>query len=272
MNDHWIHLDAAIKLQASRHHASLVSRETSQLNMICTMLRLFAQTALPRPNPTPWNDDAGPDRMDHDFSDPSIEYIYGITTNLARLIKRIYDLTQHLAFYNGREYPTTLLAACEELGDHLSSWNIDIEPFSAIGTEREDARQVARAQSRAFHSAALIYYYRSVQNCKREYLDTEQENTLLAMNEAEEWKIHLIKGSSAPAPLTWPAFIASCEAIGEYRQRWNEWWTRVEKYRLKNFSKQHSIVQQVWGKLDRSGSPTDWRDVLAEMNFRIIPV
>lgn len=238
------------------------------------MLRLFAQTALPWPDPTPWStsNNTGPDRTDHDFADPSIEYIYGITTNLARMIKRIYEMTQHLAFYRDIECPATLLAACEELGDHLNSWSIDLEPFSAIGTEREDARQVARAQSRAFHSAALIYYHRSVQNCKREYLNSEQENTLLAMNEAEDLKIRLIKGGSAPAPLTWPAFIASCEAIGEYRQRWNRWWSRVEKYRLKNFSKQHSIVQQVWRKLDRSGYPMDWRDVLVEMNFRIIPV
>jgi hypothetical protein len=100
----------------------------------------------------------------------------------------------------------------------------------------------------------------------------EQENILLAMNEAEDLKLCLIKDSSVPAPLTWPAFIASCEAIGEYRQRWNEWWVRVEKYRLKSFSKQHSIVQQVWKKLDRSESLTDWRDALVEMNFRIIPV
>lgn len=236
------------------------------------MLRLFAQTALPRPDPIPWSDDSGPDRMDHDFSDPSIEYIYGITTNLARLIKRIYRVTQHLAFYKRSEYPTAFLDACEELGDHLSSWKIDSEPFSAIGTEREDARQVARAQTRAFHSAALIYYYRSIQNCDRQYLAAEQENTLFAMNEAEDLKLCLIKDSSVPAPLAWPAFIASCEAVGEYRQRWNEWWVRVEKYHLKSFSKQHSIVQRVWERLDRSDASIDWRDALAAMNYRIIPV
>lgn len=236
------------------------------------MLRLFAQTALPWPDPIPWSEDIGPDRMDHDFSDPSVEYIYGITTNLARLIKRIYRITQHLAFYHGGEYPATLLAACEELGDHLSSWTIDSEPFSAIGTEREDARQIARAQARAFHSAALIYYYRSVQNCNREYLNTEQESTLLAMNDAENLKLCLVDGNSVPAPLAWPAFIASCEATGEYRQRWSEWWARVERYRLKSFSKQHSIVQRIWEGLDKSHDTIDWRSVLGAMNFRIIPV
>ncbi|RQM05818.1 hypothetical protein DH86_00002129, partial [Scytalidium sp. 3C] len=153
-HDHWIHLEAAIQLQASRHYASLLSRETRQLNSICRMLRLFAQTALFQPEPKPWptsgyviNDD------DLDSLEPSIEFIYGITPSIARAILKIYRLTQHIAYYPDREYPQALLQSCEKAGDELSSWKISSEPFSTIDLRQEPMLAIARAQARAFYHA-----------------------------------------------------------------------------------------------------------------------
>lgn len=272
INDHWIHLEAAIQLQASRHHAHLVSRETRQLNIRCTMLHLFAQTALFKPEPKPWNGEIHVlNCMTQDYSDASIEYLYGITTTLATSIDKIYRLTQYLAYYEDQKYPETLLEACESLGDELHFWTIDSESFTTIVTEQDYTLQVVRAQAKAFHYAALIYYYRSVQNCDRKDLGSEQEATLLAMNEAEDLKLLFVKEDSSPAPITWPAFIASCEAMGEHRRKWDKWWARVEKYRLRNYSIQQSIVHRVWVELDKSTTPLDWREVLAVMNLRVIP-
>ncbi|KFY42186.1 hypothetical protein V494_02551 [Pseudogymnoascus sp. VKM F-4513 (FW-928)] len=272
-SDHWIHLEAAVQLRASRHYSSLVSQETRQLNSIGRMLHLFAQTAQPRLEPKPWPglDEFSSD-SDSDPLEPSIEFIYGITTFIAGAILRIYRITQYIAYYKGQEYPEALMQACETLGDELCSWSIHVEPFSAIDPKQEHTLKVARAQARAFYYASLIYYYRSVQNCQRKSLHLEQQAAISAMNEAEDLKLLLGDDSSLPAPITWPAFIASCEAVGDDRQEWDKWWNRVQKYRMGNYTKQQSIVRRVWAHLDSNNTSVDWRDSLAAMDLRIIPV
>ena len=237
------------------------------------MLHLFAHTALFQPEPEPW---LGVDRVSNgaglDFLEPSIEFIYGITPSIARDILKVYRLTQYIAYYKDQEYPETLLQACETLGDELCSWRISSEPFSTIDPKQEHMLEIARAQAKAFYYAALIYYYRSVQKCTRECLHLEQQAAIAAMNEAEDLKLAFGKDSSLPAPITWPAFIASCEAVDEDRQHWDKWWNRVQKYRMGNYSKQQNIVRTVWAELDNGETAIDWREVLAAMNLRIIPV
>ncbi|KAE8423816.1 fungal-specific transcription factor domain-containing protein [Aspergillus pseudocaelatus] len=273
VHDHWIHLEAGFRLQASRHHSPLISRETGQLNAICTMLRLFAQTAQPNMEPLPWiSKNPCFEARACDYSNPSIEYLYGITSAIARSIDKIYLATQHLSYYKNQSYPPGLMEACEALGDELCSWTMCSESFSAVGSEEEQAIQVAHAQAKAFHYASLIYYYRSVQNCDASSLCVEQEATLAAMNEAEDLKACFFDRTSRPAPISWPAYIASCEAVGEMRQNWDQWWIRVQAYRLKSFSKQHATIHQVWAILDRSPTSLDWRKALEALNIRIIPV
>lgn len=119
-NDHWIHLDAAVQLQASRHYARFVSRETRQLNSICRMLHLFAQTAQTQQEPKPWPGAKHiPSDAHSDFLKPSIEFIYGITTSIAGAILKIYQLTQYIAYYKDQGYPESLAQECETLGDTL---------------------------------------------------------------------------------------------------------------------------------------------------------
>ncbi|KAB8204207.1 fungal-specific transcription factor domain-containing protein [Aspergillus parasiticus] len=273
IHDHWIHLEAGFRLQASRHHSPLISRETGQLNAICTMLRLFAQTAQPTPEPLPWTSKKPWfEARACDYSNPSIEYLYGITSTIARSIDKIYLATQHLSYYKNRSYPQGLMEACESLGDELSSWTICSESFSAVGSEEEQTLQVAHAQAKAFHYASLIYYYRSVQSCDASSLSVEQEATLAAMNEAEDLKACFFDRTSSPAPISWPAYIASCEAVGAMREEWEKWWIRVQTYGLKSFSKQHATIHQVWAIVDRSQTSLDWRKALEILNIRIIPV
>ena len=83
-SDHWIHLEAGIQLQESRHYASLVSQETRLLNNICRMLLLFAQTTVAQPKPKPWPEfDNVPTWTDFHFLEPNVEFLYGITISIA---------------------------------------------------------------------------------------------------------------------------------------------------------------------------------------------
>lgn len=236
------------------------------------MLRLFTQSAQHKLDPLQWvSNKPWFETRACDYSNPSIEYLYGITSTIARSIDKIYVATQHLSYYENRIFPSGLLEACEALGDELCSWTICSESFSAVGSKEEDILPVAHAQAKAFHYASLIYYYRSVQNCDGSLLTMEQEATLAAMNEAEDLKESLFEPSSRPAPISWPAYIASCEAVGKQREEWKKWWARVQTYRLKSFSKQYDTIQQVWERLDHQCT-SDWRKELDALNIRIIPV
>lgn len=293
MSDHWIHLEAGIKLQASRHYSMLVSRETCLLNNICKMLHLFAQTTLPILTPKPWPGyDHVPRGADFYSLEPSIEFLYGITTSIAGAIFKIYRLSQYVAYYRDQsprpeqEFPASLLQACEELADALGSYTITTESFSSMSPTEAEGHMVdiARAQAKAFHNAALIYYYRSIQQCSRGCLYQEQRAVLDAMNEAEELKVKASTAgntrpgsgssqaqSSFPAPITWPAFVASCEAVGEERQAWDGWWRRVQGYGMRNYGQQYATVCRIWERMDENESE-DWREMLADLGVRILPV
>ncbi|CAG8106900.1 unnamed protein product [Penicillium nalgiovense] len=276
MSDHWIHLEAGINLQASRHYAMLVSHETCLLNNICKMLHLFGQTTLPHRTPKPWPGyDYVPRGADFYSLEPSIEFLYGITISIAGAIFRIYRLSQYVACYKSQdqEYPETLLQACETLADDLGSYTITSELFSTIDSSEAEAYMVdiARAQAKAFHNAALIYYYRSIQQCARSCLHQEQQAVLTAMNEAEDLKVSFGRQTSFPAPITWPAFVASCEAVGEERRSWDIWWRRLEVYGMRNYHRQYATVHSIWGKLGEDET-RDWREVLDTVGLRILPV
>ncbi|KAL4877604.1 fungal-specific transcription factor domain-containing protein [Aspergillus karnatakaensis] len=305
MADHWIHLEAGIKLQASRHYATLVSKETCLLNNICKMLHLFGQTTLsPFVNSKPWpGHDAVPRGADLDSLEASIEFLYGITPSIARAIFKIYRLSQYVAYYRREqveeEYPESLLSACESLADTLSSYAITSESFSSINAATIGAEEhmldIARAQAKAFHNASLVYYYRSIQQCSRASLHQEQRAVLDAMNEAEDLKVNTSTAapplinttltstgdSSFPAPITWPAFVASCEAVGEHRKEWDTWWRRVQAYGMRSYEQQYAIIKMIWGRLEKdrghedqehSDGELDWREILAELGVRILPV
>ncbi|KAM0716241.1 hypothetical protein Q7P37_007686 [Cladosporium fusiforme] len=271
--DHWVHLDAAMQLQASRHFANVVSSDTRQLNTICTMLHLFAQTALLSPEPKPWGgswdvlNGAGLDALS-----PSIEYIYGISRPTANALLKIYRLSQCLNYHKETGYPENLMQACEDLGDELCSWSATSEKFTAIESDQVSMLKVARAQAKAFHHAALIYYYRSIQKCAREDLHMEQKAVLAAMNEAESLKKAAPGDVAMPAPITWPAFMASCEAVGDEREGWREWWQQIQRYKMANYASQQDIVLQIWQEMDKVEGCQDWRELLVALDVRVLPV
>lgn len=276
IGDHWIHLEAARQLQASRHFAAVVSPETQQLDSICKMLRLFAQSTLFEPEAEAWPGTNITFReIDLNTLSPSIEHIYGITRSTAGTLLKTYRLTQMIAFCKraATECPVGLLQASEDLGDQLASWSISPETFSSIWPEEEQMLQIARAQEKAFHETTRIYYYRSVQSCLREDLAAEQCAAIDAMNEAEDLKANLGRPVEKPAPITWPAFLASCEAVGEARQRWSEWWQRIQSYQMMSYAQQFGVVREIWSKLDEDRTcTTDWREILAALEIRILPV
>lgn len=237
------------------------------------MLNLFAQTALNKPDPRPWKDYISIlDDSTLDGSSSCVEFIYGTTPTITRAIFKIFRLSQSIAFYQDKPLPDALLEACEDLHDELLSWRIESESFSTIDTTDASMLELARAQTTAFYNSTLIYYYRSIQNCTRTGLQKEQQEVLRAMNLVEDLKSSLPGRTQSAAPVTWPAFIASCEAVGQGRDAWARWWDRVKCYRMVNYVKQKSIIDSIWVRIENEDDLIDWREILSSMMVRVIPV
>lgn len=261
-----------MQLLQSRMRLRLVSPQTKLLGSMCRMLSLFSQTTRLDFTPISWPEDGlSPDLGLGDFPD-CVEFIYGITPFLAKAILRTYRLSQYLAYYERPNIPSGLLEACESLHDDLISWSIESEPFSSFSSIEHQYLDVVKAQASSFYYALMIYHLRSVHNCPRSELRREQHATLKALHLAEDLKQSLSKQDYWAAPLTWPAFMASCEATGEDRQLWLAYWERLRAYRMVNFASQEALVHQIWASLDAEDELTDWRQALSRLHVRIIPV
>lgn len=264
-----IHLKACRQLQKP---PSVVGDSNQQVNSICRFLTLLARTTSIDLRPKAWGIDGSPlfDQTPHFRSDErSIEYIYGITPTLGNLLEKTCQIAEFLAVYKDQDIPAALLDSVETLGDELSTWSIETEPFSSIGPEQSPMLEIARCQARAFHSAVLIFYFRTIESSPID-LEGEVRTVWQNLTDAENLKDEFMGGEKRAAPMSWPAFIAACEATD--RQAWAEWWARVQEYRVGNFARQWRVVQELWNIMDTDKSVTSWRDALSRSGELVLPI
>lgn len=199
-----------------------------------------------------------------------MEHIYGITPALGNQLEKTCQIAEYLAFYQDCNIPSDLLEACEALKLELSQWTIESEPFRSIGGEQTTMLEIARCQARAFHSAVLIFYFRTIEKHNSIDLGEEVQTVWENLTAAEDLKDQVMGGEKRAAPMSWPAFIAACEASD--RQPWVEWWVRIQGYRLGNFTRQWKIIQELWGIMDADENVTTWREALKQSGKLVLPI
>lgn len=266
--------DFPIHLNGCRQLASSAQKGTddpsNQVRSICHVLTLLARTtsskllALPRKQADKFNESP----YFHD-EDRSIEYIYGITPTLGNLLQRTCYLAECLSAHRRSDIPIELFEACEALKIDILTWEISSEQFQLMGSDYTMS-EIARCQARAFHSAVLIYFYRIVLNEDLKGLDDEVRFILNNLTDAEDLKDQYMGGDKRTAPMSWPAFIASCESFD--RQPWVEWWTRIQEYKIGNFRRQWMVVQELWDIMDKDVSLKNWKDALEKSGILVLPI
>lgn len=130
--------------------------------------------------------------------------------------------------------------------------------------------EIARCQARAFHSAVLIFYFRTIEHYNPINLEDEVGFIWKNLTTAEDLKDDFMHGEKRAAPMSWPAFIAACEAAD--RESWAEWWTRVQGYRVGNFAKQWRVIQLLWNIMDTDETSKSWVDALKQSGELILPI
>ncbi|KAF4443620.1 lysyl oxidase-like protein 2 3 4 [Fusarium austroafricanum] len=266
--DFRLHIQVATQLRKLRSKWRLLSRPSRRLNEIGAFLALLSDSMSFEPSSSSWgnNDDSIVSEYATLQLSECFEYTYGITPAITMAIHEACRLSKHLIRFRqeSEDLPDDFLEACEELGNKLESWRFEAEAIMVNFCGDELSLSVFPYYAKAWHGAALIYYYSCIQGIERADLVREVDKVGEDMHSAEDLKA--VPGSlwqeKSMAPITWPAFVASCNAIKDRRGIWERWWKRVLCYNLGNMTRQWDLVQKIWGILDDAECQRIYYDAL----------
>ncbi|OGM48376.1 hypothetical protein ABOM_003368 [Aspergillus bombycis] len=270
--DFRVHLQGISNFQAPRRKWQLISADTRQLNTQSAFLNLLARTTSPC-IPSPWVGSRDSRHREHDSLTATNsrsfchEFTYGVTADIAAAILETITLYECLEFYREAQEsaPDDLLQACEDLGDRLLSWTLGSDKVPSFSDKRADEFDIFKHHSHAWHGAALTFYLNCIQGAKAQDLVDEVATVASHMLAVEEIKSRHV--TSQMAPISWPAFIASCCALD--REHWETWWLEVQKYGIGSIRRQYSIVQEIWSEMDTDPSK-GWLQILHERNIQVL--
>ena len=272
--DFRIHLQGISNIQGPRRKWQQITAGTRQLNTQSAFLNLLARTTSPC-TPSPW-DGSRPSRHQGHSSLTTTnsrsycyEFTYGVTADIAAAIQETTNLYECLEFYRQAQEsaPDDLLQACEDLGNRLLSWTLGSDKIPAFNDKRAEEFDIFKHHSHAWHGAAMIFYLNCIQGVKAPDLVDEVATVASHMLAVEEIKSRRV--SNQMAPVTWPAFIASCCAFD--REPWETWWLDVQKYGIGSIRRQYSIVQEIWSELDTHPSE-GWLQILDRRKIQVLAV
>ncbi|KAJ5691998.1 hypothetical protein N7462_001421 [Penicillium macrosclerotiorum] len=266
--DFLVHLDGCQQLQAL--DGKVLDGSTQQIRSICHFLTLLARTTshkLHRQSSRK-KDHCSETPFFHE-NDTGVEYMYGITPTLGNLLQRTCHLAETMSLHQDKSLPLELHEACQLLENDITRWKLDPAQFHKLGSSAI-AVEVAYCQARAFHSAVLIYYYRTVKLENHADMEKEVNKIWTNLKAAEDLKDQYLGGEKRTAPMSWPAFIAACESCD--RKPWIYWWERVQGYKIGNFRRQWIIIQQLWEIMDKEDSVAHWKEALERSGILVLPI
>ncbi|KAE8327746.1 fungal-specific transcription factor domain-containing protein [Aspergillus sergii] len=270
--DFRVHLQGISNFQGPRRKWQVITAETRQLNTQSAFLNLLARTTSSF-TPSPWLTNRELRHRDYDSLTTNdnrsycYEFTFGITADIAAAIREITDLYECLQFYRQAQshIPEGLLEACENLGDRLLCWTLSSDKVPSFNDRGTDELDIFKHHSHAWHGAALIFYLNCIQGAKPQDLVDEVAIVASHMLAVEEIKSRYV--TNQMAPISWPAFIASCCALN--REPWEAWWLDVQKYGIGSIRRQYTIVQEIWSEMDTDPSE-GWLEILHQRDIQVL--
>ena len=265
--DFQAHVHAILKFQKFRLDWKFMSSQTRQINTMSGFLSLLAYT-------TSYQADLPPvESHERSLSLPpaqhslSFESTYGITEDIARAIEKTFKLYQSLNRYiaSQEEIPEDLLEACEALGYYLNSWSFDHDKAATFFPCDQNMQMILNHHANAWHRATFIYYLQGIQGYTAQNVTEHVEQILAHMSSAEQIKSKL--PGVLMAPITWPAFIASCSAVE--REPWVSWWTQTQYYGIGSIKRQFEIVKMIWAEIDTNPGMS-WLNVIQKHKIEVL--
>lgn len=286
MSEYWIHLDGVdqVRTQWQKEGKSIIFNKR-QLT-IASFLKVLSNTTtvdLPSLRWSSANDTFHSFTAANQFPDCyGLEYTYGITSTQAVFMARISALSQYISYYLSQDAPIPdgLVNACSELNTQLAAWSLDDEELPSLQGTDAVVQHIGGLHINAFAQGLRVHFHTRVLPCGASELAHHVQGVAESLNQIEEIKAVLgsrdLSGGSnkVTASLTWPGFIASCEADANSRDPWYEWWhSMLSKYRIGNIAQLWQVVKESWSLRDSGIREVPaWVPVLRRTGQRILAV
>jgi hypothetical protein len=173
--------------------------------------------------------------------------------------------------------PGDFREACEQLRNYLESWEFETENTSSISPGYSDSYCILMHTAKAWHGAALVYYYTRIRGANAVDLVGKVDVVAEHLHAAEDMKSRLDKEHKrlSMAPITWPGFIASCTAVPSRRPIWKHYWESIRRYNVAGNETQWQVIQKVWERMDaceRQGKVfMEWTEAFVSLGIHILP-
>ncbi|CAI7633436.1 unnamed protein product [Penicillium glandicola] len=165
------------------------------------------------------------------------------TENLAEEIEE-YEL------YN-IPLPEHLSAGIGSLSTQLQSFrpDDDIQLFLRPGMDAQEI--IYNNLEMAWYLSTLVYFHNRINELFLEDVYAVADAILMCLLRAEEFKAEVeLELMYRDEPVTFPAFVASCNAID--RESWAYWWRWIQEYDLPNIKAQWEVIQVIWEIMDET--------------------
>ncbi|KAJ3541534.1 hypothetical protein NM208_g4561 [Fusarium decemcellulare] len=272
MSEFWIHLDGTKELVRHLRGHVLPGSHGEHLINISYFLCIISDSTDVNIEPSPQT--PNPESI---FlgGGHALEFTYGITARLADLIRRVTQLAQNIAYYesNGCPTPSDLLTASNNVLVEIQEWQISQEALPTFSASDDITKLLASKHMFAFAQSIQIYYHTRVFPCDSETMQSLVKSVASHLTEIERIKRRTGYNAVMTATISWPGFIASCQAESHGRRVWTEWWSTMLEYGIGNIRDLWSVTKKAWELQDQGVDETPiWAAVLRQQNRRILAV
>jgi arginine metabolism regulation protein II len=183
-------------------------------------------------------------------TDTFLEHSYGITTSIASMIystNKIWLYAQGLTDI-GPLPSSEVNHSLATLAEQLETWAPSSENYTSFAGDDAMHMPLLKSLSTSIYYATRIYFHSCFRfnSTRHNSMPTRLSDlTLMALEQSESVRS---PSSKAGAPLSWPAFIAACEAPPALRGRWTQYWQTLLKHQIGTQQAAWEIVQEVWRK------------------------
>ncbi|KAH8658438.1 fungal-specific transcription factor domain-containing protein [Xylariales sp. PMI_506] len=274
MSEFWIHLEATKNLVENLRSHAVLSSPAEHLINTSLFLRILSDSTDVNIKPVPWSPEQDRENI---FlgGGHTLEFTYGITAKLANFIRRACLLAQNVAWYkeNSCSQPEDFSSSCDELLNAISSWHISEEPLTTFSRTDDVTILLASKHMQAFAASIRIYFHARVIPCDSTTMQSLVQTAASHLTEIEEIKERTGYNAVRTASISWPGFIASCQADEASRTVWTQWWTSMLEYNIGNIHNLWSVVREAWALRDEElEDEPAWAAVLKRQGRRILAI
>ena len=282
--DFQIHIKAMIQLRSAQQQSDRIALppQTRQLEEMSAFMSLLACTTSPHtiPSTTILTNTSLTQESSHvhqQHKSYCFESTYGVTSDIAEAIQQTLQIHQWLS--TPSQIPThdstasmsmEMSKKIEDLGLFLTNWTFSEYEAQIVFPDDTTMQAIFTHHAKAWHNATVIYYTYITKRILLPDLNMADAVSRVAehLHTVEDLKTGYAEQGVRMAPITWPAFVASCCADPSMRKIWDKWWDRVQCYGIGSLKRQYEVVREVWSEVDRGGD--GWLEILLRENIEVL--